>query len=279
MQKTLVWRSQKDAEKTFLRGCADKHGDRRLVITWPYTKIGDEALKNNIRIKEAVFSDCVREIGKESFSGCTRLRTVDTQKLKKIKNGAFSGCVNLRKFQISKTVERMGKGIFSGCKRLQQVSFDDNLKIFRIPEETFMECGELSQIILPETVREIGRQSFYRCIELSEIEIPKSVEKIEEKAFYQTGLKNLKLPENLHFIGESAFLKCKELEYVRIPQSVETVEKWAFHGCSMLKTVEFSGDPEVLGEWIINRGTKILCKKDTRVDDYCRKNGFEVKYF
>lgn len=42
---------------------------------------------------------------------------------------------------------------------------------------------------------------------------------------------------------------------------VETVEKWAFHGCSMLKTVEFSGDPEVLGEWIINKGTKILCRK------------------
>ncbi len=47
MQKTLVWRSQKE-EKTFVRGCAEKHGERILVIGQPYSRIGDEALKNNI---------------------------------------------------------------------------------------------------------------------------------------------------------------------------------------------------------------------------------------
>ena len=52
MQKTLVWRSQKEREKTFLRGCAEKHGERILVIGQPYSRIGDEALKNNIRIRE-----------------------------------------------------------------------------------------------------------------------------------------------------------------------------------------------------------------------------------
>ena len=60
MQKTLVWRSQK--EKTFIRGCVDKHGDRTLVIGQPYNRVGDEALKNNIRIKEAVLANCIREI-------------------------------------------------------------------------------------------------------------------------------------------------------------------------------------------------------------------------
>ena len=52
MQKTLVWRSQKEREKTFVRGCAEKHGERILVIGQPYSRIGDEALKNNIRIRE-----------------------------------------------------------------------------------------------------------------------------------------------------------------------------------------------------------------------------------
>ena len=52
MQKTLVWRSQKEREKTFVRGCAEKHGERILVIGQPYSRIGDEALKNNIRRSE-----------------------------------------------------------------------------------------------------------------------------------------------------------------------------------------------------------------------------------
>ena len=67
MQKTLVWRSQKEREKTFVRGCAEKHGERILVIGQPYSRIGDEALKNNIRIREVSLENCVREIGRESY--------------------------------------------------------------------------------------------------------------------------------------------------------------------------------------------------------------------
>lgn len=278
MQKTLVWRSYKEGEKTFIKGCADKHGDRTLVIGQPYSRVGDEALKNNIRIKEAVLANCIREIGRESFAGCTRLRSVNTGKIKVIRNKAFSGCVNLRSFEIPGTAEYIGKGIFSGCKRLQQAAFEENKNIIRIPTEAFMECQELSEVVLPESVTEIERRGFYKCMDLTEIKIPQSVERIDREAFYQTGLKTLTLPENLRFVGESAFLKCRELEYVRIPEHVETVEKWAFHGCSKLKIVEFSGDPEVLGEWIINKGTKIRCRKNTRVDAYCRKYGFEVEY-
>ena len=108
MQKTLVWRSQKEREKTFVRGCAEKHGERILVIGQPYSRIGDEALKNNIRIREVSLENCVREIGRESFAGCTRLRTVRSEKIKVIKNRAFSGCVNLRSFEIPATTEYNG---------------------------------------------------------------------------------------------------------------------------------------------------------------------------
>ena len=197
---------------------------------------------------------------------------------KSYKNRAFSGCVNLRSFEIPATTEYIGKGVLYGCKRLQKTVFEENKKIIRIPAEAFMECQELSGVVLPEMITEIGRRAFYKCGNLTEIKIPQSVERIEREAFYQTGLQKLELPQKLKFIGESAFLKCRNLEYVRVPEYVETVEKWAFHGCSMLKTVEFSGDPEVLGEWIINKGTKILCRKNTRVDDYCRKYGFAVEY-
>ena len=131
MQKTLVWRSQKEREKTFVRGCAEKHGERILVIGQPYSRIGDEALKNNIRIREVSLENCVREIGRESFAGCTRLRTVRSEKIKVIKNRAFSGCVNLRSFEIPATTEYIGKGVLYGCKRLQKTVFEENKKITR----------------------------------------------------------------------------------------------------------------------------------------------------
>lgn len=51
-----------------------------------------------------------------------------------------------------------------------------------------MECQELSGVVLPEMITEIGRRAFYKCGNLTEIKIPQSVERIEREAFYQTGL-------------------------------------------------------------------------------------------
>ena len=151
MQKTLVWRLQKDEEKTFLRGCADKHGDRRLVITWPYTKIGDEALKNNIRIKEAVFSDCVREIGKESFSGCTRLRTVDTQKLKKIKNG------DKEEIRVKKDSPEV---IFKYNNVIFAIFYDMTLGFCIGLTVVFFRLCEMTNCMLPSDVEEAGVKTY-----------------------------------------------------------------------------------------------------------------------
>lgn len=87
MQKTLVWRSQKERENICKR--MQRNTERILVIGQPYSRIGDEALKNNIRIREVSLENCVREIGRESFAGCTRLRTVRSEKIKVIKTELF----------------------------------------------------------------------------------------------------------------------------------------------------------------------------------------------
>ena len=98
-----------------------------------------------------------------------------------------------------------------------------------------------------------------------------ALRKIGSQAFYQTALKELELPDGLREIGDSAFLKCNNLESVKIPESVKRIGKWAFHGCHRLKVVEIAHEPEFIGDWI-------RCRKDSKVEAYCKKFEFAVEY-
>lgn len=105
-----------------------------------------------------------------------------------------------------------------------------------------------------------------------------ALRKIGSQAFYQTALKELELPDGLREIGDSAFLKCNNLESVKIPESVKRIGKWAFHGCHRLKVVEIAHEPEFIGDWIVNKSTVIRCRKDSKVEAYCKKFEFAVEY-
>lgn len=147
-----------------------------------------------------------------------------------------------------------------------------------LAEEVFYGCESLKEIKIPKSVQEIKSRAFYKCLNLEKVEFPLALRKIDSQAFYQTALKELELPDGLREIGDSAFLKCNNLESVKIPESVKRIEKWAFHGCHRLKVVEIAHEPEFIGDWIVNKSTVIRCRKDSKVEAYCKKFEFAVEY-
>ena len=52
-----------------------------------------------------------------------------------------------------------------------------------IEQGAFINCTELTHVVIPETVTEIGQNAFYGCTNLEEIRLPKSVTKIGPDAF------------------------------------------------------------------------------------------------
>ena len=66
----------------------------------------------------------------------------------------------------------------------------------------------VKKIILPQTLKEIGKKAFSRCENLSEINIPESLEYIGQKAFYETALyENDELWENGGFYVDNILIK------------------------------------------------------------------------
>lgn len=82
----------------------------------------------------------------------------------------------------------------------------DDLPVVRIGDEAFKKSESLRGIILPEGLKEIGKNVFNGCDKLSYVQLPDTVWSIETNAFINTSsLTEIVLPEGLGSLGSLAF--------------------------------------------------------------------------
>ena len=214
------------------------------------TAIGNRAFKGNLRLAAVTIPDTVTEIGQDAFSGCTGLTSIKLPKnLKTLERDAFRGCTGLTSVLIPKTVENTHyyyDGIYSpfrGCNNLQEVKFEDGMT--RIPNSILCFCAAKLNIVIPDSVTEIGEAAFLNS-GIVAVTIPDAVTEIEEDAFRGcTGLTDIKLPKNLKTLERDAFRGCTGLTSVLIPKTVENTHYYydgiysPFRGCNNLQEVKF----------------------------------------
>ncbi len=99
----------------------------------------------------------------------------------------------------------------------------------------FTACPSLEKVTLPESLVTIGRQAFADCASLSFIELPDALHTLEYGLFENcTSLSRVRFPASLETIGERAFSGCTALSRLDLPQSVSVIEKEAFADCDAL---------------------------------------------
>ncbi|MBQ6706066.1 MAG: leucine-rich repeat domain-containing protein [Clostridia bacterium] len=72
-----------------------------------------------------------------------------------------------------------------GCQNITSIILPDGLE--EIGYKAFADCSALKEINIPNSVKEIGERAFHGCVSLVELTIPKSVTKIGEKAVGWSG--------------------------------------------------------------------------------------------
>lgn len=150
----------------------------------------------------------------------------------------------------------------------------DGSPVTEIGYDAFLN-SQVTDVVIPDTVKIIGDRAFSRCEQLSFIDIPKSVERIGTMAFWATPFEKtlgddefviindsilykyngesdiVTIPEGITCIGGYGFYK-NNLTEVIIPDSVRYIESQAFANCESLKSVtvssaEYIGNVAFLG--------------------------------
>lgn len=85
----------------------------------------------------------------------------------------------------------------------------DELPVVKIDNGAFSACSELTNIVIPPTVKNIGDGAFFGCESLTNISIPSSVTSI----------------------GSDLFSRCIGIKHISIPDTVTDLSEYVFDGC------------------------------------------------
>ena len=260
---------------TFYNACPNLE---ELTLPETLTDIALKAFIHTPKLKDIVIPAAVKSIGDEAFKGCSNLRSVKFDKgskLTSIGEYAFNKCTKLVsvEFDDNCKISKLPKHVFSECKALKSLKVP--LSVERIYEGAFLDCTHLTEVVLPEGLKEIDSWAF-RNTRLAEVNIPSTVTKIGDQAFYESeyiknvniaegnstyyaggncvilkdgdillfGVGEMTIPESVKEIRAYAFSNNTTLKSITIPKSVVIVREFAFENCSTLRSVKFADGSE-----------------------------------
>ena len=148
---------------------------------------------------------------------------------------------NVTSITLPSTLKEFYSDVFSEKSNLRRIDFSRVTQLKTIPENCFMGCKNLEEIVIPEGVQTIEFGAFDGCSNLRSIVLPSTLRTISALTD-DGGLDNLVSVDfsrvtQLKTIPEFCFMGCKNLENIVIPEGVQTIEFGAFDGCSNLRSI------------------------------------------
>ena len=272
-----------------------------ITIPDSVTEIGGGAFHGCSSLTSITIGNGVKSIGNFAFRNCSSLTNIaipdslikmEDGEFKKIGYGIFNGCTNLKSFN-DNFASKKGRLLFISEDGRCLIAIGGDLIAFapaglteytipdgiaRIKQYAFYGCKELTNIVIPNSVYDIGFDAFKECsrlksfsgdlaskdgrciikngellafipLGLTRYTIPDSVTHIEMSVFkFCDCLTDITIPEGVKRIGREAFSDCKNLKSITIPTSVEKIGAFAFYGCSSLTSINIPKGTNVHGD-------------------------------
>ncbi|MCH5164876.1 MAG: leucine-rich repeat domain-containing protein [Clostridiales bacterium] len=195
--------------------------------TLPVLEIGASAFARNTVLSKVILPATVSTIGANAFESCTVLTAVEfyggESQLTMVDYGAFRNCSALNSFTLPAMLKTIGNIAFSGCEQLHD-------------------------LVIPESVIEIGINAFYNTGYYKDTDnwtngalyAGRHLIKVDNARFTQSVTEYAILSGTLT-VSEFAFENCTGMIKISIPVSVKGIEADAFRGCVNLEEVEYAG--------------------------------------
>lgn len=179
-----------------------------VTINEGITGIGESAFRNTA-IKKLILPSTVITVNDNAFADCRQLKEVFlNEKLDFIGCQAFMNTVSLSQISIPDKVEYIGPECFkySGIRNIKLPKNDNFTVIYK---KTFFECVNLEEVVLPDSICQMGSGAFACCKSLKRINLDK-IKMLGDKAFEGTALEKITLTARK--IGSWVFAQCKNLK-------------------------------------------------------------------
>ena len=176
--------------------------------------IGDGAFDRCSKIESIDIPQSVTEIGSSAFYRCNSLKSVIIpDSVTVLGMSVFSECESLTGITIGKSVSGISDTAFSGCPDLKSLTVDPDNTVF----DSRNNCNAIirtdsnallfgcKNTSIPDTVTSISPKAFMGCVGLKEIVIPESVTEIGRYAFFNTGLMSVTIPKTVTNIHDNTY--------------------------------------------------------------------------
>lgn len=261
--------------------------------------IGKKAFYAN-NIVNIQFEDGLEEIGESAFERCEKLASVSLpDSVSSIGPRAFAS-TKLKEFTVPAGTTVIGHAVLDECSSLSSIQVGAGNTCFSVKDgilyemkagnfyktityaritskkEISIEEGTeiidaysfnggtyLTNITLPETIKQIGDHAFNNCYNVQEIRIPGNVETIQKYAFGSWNkIVEINIPDSVQTIESNAFYMCESLATVSIGSGLKNLHAYVFSCCSSIASITISDENPNLSavdNVVYNKDCTIAC--------------------
>ena len=229
--------------------------------TIPVTALGYGPFKNCSGLRSINIPTSIKSIGKDAFSGCTGLYTVEYYSLDHLYDITYE---NENSNPLSFTRMLLING-----NQVTQIAIDRD-----VPNYAFCQATWLKSVTFNHNVTSIGERAFYGCTALTEITFPKTLTQIKKLAFRGCKFTSITLPDDCQ-LGTDVFQDCKQLTSVVLPANKAIVPNNTFDGCTALTDVVLPAGVTTIGQYAFQNCNKLTTLPTSNVLESIEDGAFK----